>query len=442
MRILAALWRQLLWLVAALAAGGGALWFIFAERWSLAFAAWLRDLSPVLQALLVWIGMIAIMRLRDRLFPGTEGTGIPQAIAALKLGPGAERDRVLSLRILFGKVVLLTMALFAGATVGREGPTVHVAACCLYLAGRFASFAPSQAERGLILAGSAAGIGAAFNAPIAGMIFAIEEIGRSFEKDNASLTIRTVLVACLSCLAVLGWYLFYGQVEPGVHTLRLWIWVPIIGVGGGLLGGLFARAVVEVTPRVSRLNRRRPWAVAGSLGLTLAVLGLISGGVTYGGGDPQVRTILGGDAVAAYYPLAKAAAAFVALISGIPGGLFAPSLSVGAGLGQQIATFTTAVPRQDIVLLTMAAYFAGVVQSPITAAIILIEMTNARYLLLPLLASTVIAYHASRILCRVGIYDALADGIIRRLRHANSRGPEAPRPEPPMNAEPDLPRSR
>lgn len=430
MRIVKALWCQFVWLCAALVAGGAALWFIFVERWSHPFTALLRDISPYLPALLVWVGMIAIMRLRDRVFPGTEGTGIPQAIAALKLGPGPERARVLSLRILFGKVVLLTMALFAGATVGREGPTVHIAACCLYLAGRLASFAPNHAERGLILAGSAAGIGAAFNAPVSGIIFACEEIGRSFEKKNVSMVVRTVLIACMTCLTVLGWYLFYGEVAPGPHTPRLWQWVPIIGLGGGLLGGLFARAVVEVTPRVSRLNRRRPLVVAGSLGLALAVLGLISDGLTYGGGDPQVHTILHGESVAAFYPLAKVAATFVALISGIPGGLFAPSLSVGAGLGQHVASLATAIPRQDIVLLTMAAYFAGVVQSPMTAAIILIEMTNARYLLLPLLATTLIAYHTSRPLCPVSVYEALADGIIRRLRGAPPASADARGPTP------------
>ncbi|MGD9762309.1 MAG: chloride channel protein [Candidatus Binatia bacterium] len=415
---LAAVWRQFVWLVAALAAGAGALWFIFAERWSLSFAAQLREHSPLLGALLLWIGMIVIMRLRDRVFPGTEGTGIPQAIAALKLAPGPERSHLLSVRILIGKLLLLTLALFAGATVGREGPTVHVAACCLHVATRVATFSPQFVERGLILAGGAGGIAAAFNAPVAGIIFAIEEIGRGFQKENASVIVRTALVACLVCLAVLGWYLFYGDVGAVRHAPRVWLWVPFIGLGGGLLGGIFARAVAVATPRVSRLNRRCPYAVAAALGLGLAVLALISDGMTYGGGDPEVRAILRGESVPGFYPLAKASASFLALISGIPGGLFAPSLSVGAGLGQLIAAFAVGVTPQDIVLLTMAAYFAGVVQSPLTAAIILVEMTNARYLLLPLLASTVLAYHGSRLVCPVGIYEALADAIVGRLRRS------------------------
>lgn len=411
-----AIWRQVVWLVAALAAGAGALYFIHAERWSLAFAARLRAESPYLQAVLLGVGMVVIMRLRDRLFPGTEGTGIPQAIVALRLGEGPARASVLSLRILVGKMILLTMALFAGATVGREGPSVHVAACALYLANRVASFAPYHVERGLILAGGAAGIAAAFNAPIAGLVFAIEEIGRSFEKANASLMGRTVLVACLLCVAELGNYLFYGHVEVARLTPRAWLWVPLIGAAGGLLGGAFAQAVVIVTPRIGRLNRRRPWAVAGSLGLGLAVLGLISGGATYGAGDAQVMTLLRGEPLPATYPLAKAAASFLALISAIPGGLFTPSLSVGASLGGLLAPFVPDLPRQAIILLAMGAYFGGVVQSPMTVAIIIFEMTDASSLLLPLLLTTLIAYHASRLLCPISIYEALADGFEHRIK--------------------------
>lgn len=196
--------RLLVWLVAAAAAGAGALAFIHVERWSLLLTARLRAESPYLPALVLGVGLVVIMRLRDRLFPGTEGTGIPQAIAALHLGEGPARRWLLSLRILVGKVLLLSLALLAGATVGREGPSVHVAACALYLASRVVRFAPAHVERGLILAGGAAGIGAAFNAPIAGLVFAIEEIGRSFEKDNAGLMLRTVVVACLVCVAALA----------------------------------------------------------------------------------------------------------------------------------------------------------------------------------------------------------------------------------------------
>src|SRR5215472_2712914 len=398
-----------------MAAGGGALYFIYAERWSIAFtrAAMLR--SPFLPPFIVAVGMIVITRLRDRVFPGTEGTGIPQAIAALQMGDTPDRAQLLSLRIAVGKLILLTLGLFSGATLGREGPSVHVAACCLYVSRRLAPFPRHLVERGLILAGGAAGIAAAFNAPIAGIVFTFEEIGRTFDKRNAGTIVRTVAIACLVCIIPLSNYLFYGQVGVQFRSLQEWLLVPAIGLVGGALGGGFAQAVASTTPRVGRLARRRPYAVAGSLGLALAVLGVFSGGITYGGGDEQVHAILiGGESLPAFYPLAKAAGSFVTLISSIPAGLFTPSLSVGAGFGQLIAELVPAVNRQGVILLAMGAYFSGVVQSPITAAVIMFEMTGASAMLLPLLLTTVIAYEVSRLICPTSLYEALAISFLRR----------------------------
>jgi H+/Cl- antiporter ClcA len=414
--LVSALRRQLMLLIAAAAAGGAALWFIYAERWSLVFTRRLLALSPALPALIVAVGMVLICRLRDRIFPGTEGTGIPQAIAALQLGEGPARTRLLSARIAIGKLILLTLGLFSGATIGREGPSVHVAACALYLSRHAVAYPAHLLERGLILAGGAAGIAAAFNAPIAGIVFAVEEIGRSFDKANLGTITRTVVVACLVCMVPLSNYYFYGRVEADLRTWGQWLLVPVLGIGCGLLGGCFARAVAATTPRVVRLMRRRPYAVAGSLGATLAMLGLISGGDSYGAGDAQALAILRGQPIASHYPLVKALASFVTLISGIPGGLFTPSLSVGAGLGQLVLPFVPAeMSPQAVVVLAMGAYFAGVVQSPITAAVIMLEMTGVLGMALPLLATTILAYGASRLVCPVAVYEALAAGFVARL---------------------------
>lgn len=413
---LRAWWCQLVWALAASAGGAGALYFIYAERRSIELIHATTQRSPYLQAVIVALGMIVICRLRDRVFPGTEGTGIPQAMAALQMGEQPARARVLSLRIALGKLILLTLGLFSGATIGREGPSVHFAACCLYVSRRLAPFPAHLVERGLILAGGAAGIAAAFNAPIAGIVFAFEEIGRAFDKRNTGTIVRTVAVACLVCIAALSNYLFYGQVDTQLRSAREWLAVPAIGLAGGLLGGCFAQAVATTAPRVTRLARRRPYVVAGSLGVTLAVLGLLSDGTTYGGGDEQTLAILiRGLSLPSTYALAKAAGSFITLISSIPGGLFAPSLSIGAGLGQLAATLLPDINRQAVVLLAMGAYFAGVVQSPITAAVIMVEMTSAHAMSLPLLVTTVLAYGASRLVCPVSLYESLAHSFLARL---------------------------
>ena len=121
-----------------------------------------------------------------------------------------------------------------------------------------------------------------------------------------------------------------------------------------------------------------------------------------------------------WYPVAKAGGSFFTLISGIPGGLFDPSLSVGAGLGNSLADVFSGwfddLEPQFVIMLFMVAYFAGVVQSPITVFVIMIEMTDARFVTLPLMATAIIAYECSHLVCRTAIYEALADQFLARIK--------------------------
>ena len=240
--------------IAAALAGIAALYFVYADRGGEQVVKWFsggRSLLGVeftgiwkilLPAMGVAVTMPLIIWLQRRFFPGTEGTGIPQAIAAIEIGDRPERRLMLSVRIAFGKILLLSLALISGITVGREGPSVHVAACCMHLSGRFCRFHPWLLQRGLILAGSAAGIAAAFNAPIAGVVFCFEEVGRVFDKSSVPTIIRTVAIACVIGVVVLGDYEFYGSSNSGATLplaingdlgawlldMRQWFAVPLV----------------------------------------------------------------------------------------------------------------------------------------------------------------------------------------------------------------------
>lgn len=409
--------RQTVWLVAALLSGSGALLFNYADDYGAALVERAHALTPWLPFAMVSLGMVFLCQVRDRFFPGTEGTGIPQAIAALKIGECPARARVLSPRVAFGKILLLLCALCLGPTIGREGPSVHVGACFMYLSRRWAVFPQYHIERGLILAGGAAGIAAAFNAPIAGILFAFEEIGRSFEKENASMIVRTAVVACLVSIAALGDYLFYGTINVSLLTVEQWLLVPAIGIAGGLLGGAFSRLLLEVTPRYARVYARSPVLAALVLGLGLGALGMLSNGMSYGSGYPEAKQVLMENGTLPWWFLpTHAAASFLTLVSGIPGGLFDPSLTSGAALGSLAAPFITILSRQETILLFMVSFFCGVVQSPITAAAILLEMTSARFFTLPLTAASIAAYEVSRLVCPTALYEALAETFLARMR--------------------------
>jgi H+/Cl- antiporter ClcA len=406
-------------------------WFGIENDWTWTMPGALGTIIPIA---LVIVGMIVICRLRDVYFKGTEGTGIPQAIASLKTPEGPIRKRMLSLRIALGKMLLLTIGLFTGMTIGREGPSVHVGACCMYLITKVTRFQQNLVRRGLILGGGGAGIAAAFNAPVAGIVFAFEEIGRGFEKNNAGTIIRTVIIACVVGIVFLGDYLFYGNVNKGgnveLDSVMQWVAVPVIGIIGGLLGGCFAWMVVHFTPVVTRNVKKHPYMTAGFLGACLGGLALISSGLSYGSGFAEAQIILMQEAQPDFpwlaetsfpwhYPITKAAANFFCLISGIPGGLFDPSLSVGAGIGQVahplFSTLFDGISMKAVVMMFMVAYFTGVVQSPITCFVILVEMTDGRYMTIALAATAVIAYEMSHLVCRTAIYEALADIFLKNI---------------------------
>jgi len=356
--------------------------------------------TPLGFMLSAWVAM--------RFFPGSQGSGIPQAIAARSLEPEA-RSRLLSLRQAFGKILLTLFGLAFGASIGREGPTVQVGAAIMLASGRLGGMGRA---RGLILAGSAAGVAAAFNTPLAGIVFAIEEMGRAFEQRTSGLLLIAVILAGIASLGLVGNYSYFGSTNSMLLVTIDWVAVLVCGVLGGALGGIFARLTLWSQARVGTWvapqPMRRALLVALCCGLAVALCGMLSGGATYGTGYEAARAAVEGHSQPFYFAPLKFVATMASTLSGIPGGLFAPSLAVGAGLGNIIADVLHVHAAGAIVLLGMAAYFAGVVQAPITAAVIIAEMSNATAMRLPLLLAALIGYGVSRLFQRESLYHALA----------------------------------
>ena len=429
--------RHALFLLAAIAIGVVAWYFQIAEREGDHWFSFLKGetdlwdrgwkvpepLSTFLPMIWVTLSMLLIVTLRDRYFRGTEGTGIPQTIATLKTGDAAIRDRMLSGRILIGKILLLTIGLFSGMTLGREGPSVHVGAAMMHMITKWVRFPRHLVRRGLILGGGGAGIAAAFNAPLAGLVFSFEEIARSFEKNNVGTVIRSVIISSVFIVLVLGKdYLFYGRIEStdGNWTIGQWASIFLIGTVGGFLGGMFAQCTIKGSAVASHYMKRNRWLTPLALGAGLGVVGYVSDGASYGSGYQQTQQILlEGVEYPWYFAPLTAVASFLTLSSGIPGGLFDPSLTVGAGLGQLmlpvVNTVSPGLEPEAVIMMFMVAYFAGVVQSPITCAIIMVEMTAARHMTLPLLGVAVISYECSRLICRTSLYESLANTFLAGL---------------------------
>lgn len=368
------------------------------------------NVSPWLAFVICPAGLMLVSWLTRHWFPGTEGSGIPQALAALEVHKDSPlRPKVLSIRIALGKMLLTLLGLCSGASIGREGPTVHVGSSIMFALGRRIKAHPKYLERALILGGGAAGVSAAFNTPIAGIVFAIEELSRSFEEKTSGIVIAAVILSGVTALMVLGNYNYFGTSEAAMTQWQDWLAIPLCGVVGGAMGGLFSQILVSGSRRLAPVRMRFPMWVAAACGLAIAGMGFLSGNLTYGTGYQEASQIIAsGQTEGIGYPFYKFFASVASYLSGIPGGIFAPSLAAGAGVGADLAQLVPVISPHVLIMLGMVGYFVGVVQTPLTGFIIVMEMTNNHSLLLPLMATAFIAYGVSRLVCHEPIYQALA----------------------------------
>lgn len=381
-----------------------------------AHAAWLPLIvTPAVAALGVWI--------TRRWFPGSEGSGIPQVIASLEdireLGP-----RLLTLRILAGKIVLSFLAILGGFTIGREGPTIHVGAALMYSLRRFyparlRSVYRVGLEHKLALAGAAAGLSAAFNAPLAGVVFAIEELTRSFEARTSGVIITAIIFAGVVSLALQGNYVYFGTIAiNGKLPNLLIVAVILVGVLTGIAGGVFCWLLLNtqkwMPKRLFALRSERPVVFGALCGLFIAAIGVASGGHLFGSGYAEARNMLEGQSqLGAAYPLLKMASMVGSYLPGTPGGLFAPSLAIGAGIGNALHMVFGQMQLPMLIALGMVGYLAAVTQSPITAFVIVIEMIDGHALVISLMATALVSSQVSRLFAPP-LYEALAQ---RYLKH-------------------------
>ena len=394
----------------AVALGLVALLFAKAADWasgvflSLVHLAWWAPLAltPAGFALLVWF--------TRRVAPAARGSGIPQIMAA-RLDPDGAMTALASWKTALVKFVSTILALLVGASVGREGPTVQISASIMAYAHRLFRV-PIRAS--VMIAGGAAGVAAAFNTPLAGVTFAIEELAAAYEQKMTLLVMTAVLISGMVSLGIAGDYVYFGAMTTTLSLRQALLVVPVAGVIGGLAGGLFSKAMLAFS--LSDWHplgwlRRHPVLTAAVMGAIVAIVGCATGmtwGTSY---EPARMMILGADMPKWFGP-AKFVATLATAVSGLPGGIFAPSLATGAGLGDLLRGLFPASAAGPVVLLGMIGYFTGVVRAPLTAVVIISEATASHGLLLPLLATALIADAVASLVCRERLYHGLSQAFM------------------------------
>ncbi|TPG39856.1 chloride channel protein [Sphingomonas koreensis] len=372
--------------------------------------------NPYWPLLLTPLGFVAVVWITRRFAPDARGSGIPQVIAASSDPQGGARS-LISVRTAVIKAALTLASLLCGSSTGREGPTVQLAAAMMAVWHKAMRV---EMRASMIIAGGAAGVAAAFNTPLAGIAFAIEELAAAYEQRMALLVMTAILISGAVASGLAGDYLYFGAIGASMNVRAAVIVAPVAGVLGGLSGGLFSKLVLGVATSSSVAMtkvRSHPFWFALGCGVVVAVLG-VSTGMTWGPGYAQAHAMIVGVNAPFWFGFAKFAVTAATAIAGLPGGIFAPSLATGAGFGNMLRWCFPSDPESAVVLLGMVAYFTGVVRAPLTAVFILSETTGSRALMLPMMAAALIADRTSQAICREKLYHGLSRTFSTRASEA------------------------
>lgn len=383
--------------------------------------------TPLLTAFVAWACL--------RFAPGTSGSGIPHVMAALSssMPPGLQAGFV-SLRLSLAKLLLTCGSMLGGLPVGREGPAVQIAAGIMLHARRWLPERSAITPHGLLVAGGAAGVAAAFNAPLAGVMFAIEQLTTRVEERSSGLIVAAIVFAGLVAVSIFGNATYFGVIHvPGMHWALLGpalLVVAVSGVAGGLFARLLLSSLLGDGDRWSRLRRAHPVAFAAACGVAIAVIGLASGGSAFGGGYQATRGLIeGATGVPLLDVLLRFVATWIAAWSGISGGVFAPALAIGAGVGSDVAQLSGASPAAApaLIAIGMVAFLAAVTRAPMTSFIIVMEMVDGHAMVLSLMASAMAASMLARWFSRP-LYAELARVMLARAQAVGQPAQDGPPP--------------
>jgi CIC family chloride channel protein len=382
------------------------------------------------------LGAAAAGALLTYAVPDARGSGVPQVKVAYLI-----KDGRMPFRVALGKFAICALQIGSGAALGREGPTVQICAGIASLLGRAAALSRRQ-QRMLLPVGAAAGIAAAFNAPLAAVTFTVEElVGELDQTLLAGIVVAAALAAVIERALLGGHPVLDVPAGYGLdHAESLPLYAGL-GLAAALVSLVFTEALLRLRAGFARLRRVPPWLrpALGGLGVGALIIGARLGlgadsinGAGYAALGLALRGALPLKLLLALCAL-KLVATTLSYSSGGAGGIFAPSLFIGGMLGGSVgmldvALFHHANAAQEIgsfALVGMGAVFAGVIRVPITSVLIIFEMTGSYGLILPLMIANMASYALARALRPVSIYEALLEQDGVQLPHQGQRPPHA-----------------
>ncbi len=327
--------------------------------------------------------------------PFSQGSGIPQVMFAIIHPEHKKAKDMVSFKTMVVKFISILIAVWAGASAGREGPTVQIGACffvfSLYV---FSILLPVNFDiPTAAITGGAAGFAAAFNTPLAGVTFAIEELGGKYFENIKDYAIMGIIISAISAQLIMGDYVYFGKLRfESTLDLKDVIFVAIIS---SIFGGIFAKVLLIGTELISKISSIKRYIIIPAISaMFIIILGQFAGSDIHGAGNNAASEFLKGNITdnILLFAISKMLATTLTYITGIAAGIFAPSLSMGASFGASIASFME-YSISISAAVGMASFLTAITQAPITSFVIVFEMTgNHHHMLLPVMFASMTSY--------------------------------------------------
>jgi len=359
--------------------------------------------------------------------PYSRGSGIPQVMAAVDLAsPGYinKVNKLLSLRVIFIKVISSIVMVLGGGAIGREGPTIQIAGSVFRLVNKWLPpWWPKISKKNMIMTGSAAGLAAAFNTPLGGIVFAVEELTKTHISYFKTALFTAVIISGLTAQGLLGPYLYLGY--PNVSGLSWYIFLVVVlvasisGLGGAYMSSVILR--LFKWKKTFKFKYQTILFVIGAAMIMAAIAFFINHQVLGSGKELMTSTLFSdtNKVTEWYMPILRMAGPVLSFTTGAAGGVFAPSLSAGASIGSVVSGWLelSSADTNLIILAGMVGFLTGVTRTPFTSAILVLEMTDRHNVIFHLMLAGMVASIAALLIDKHSFYDHLKTQYIHDLHH-------------------------
>ena len=376
------------------------------------------------------VGFVLSWWLVKEFAPNAKGSGIPQVMAAVELANPKEHRKIrnlLSIKIIFFKILSSVILVIDGGAVGREGPTIQIAGSVFRKVNEYLpEWWPKISKKNMIMTGAAAGLAAAFNTPLGGIVFAVEELSKTHINYFKTALFTAVIIAGLTAQTLAGSYLYLGY--PKTNDVSLMVMLPIILVAA--TAGILASQLSVVMLKLNSWKKKKLKTDKSNV-IFLIICALIIASIAYfinreilgSGKEIMERVLFTKDKHEDWYvPILRMLGPALSFTSGGAGGIFAPALSAGASIGSVISGAIHLTPNETnvVVLAGMVAFLTGITRAPFTSAIIVLEMTDRHSLIFHLMLAGMVSSIASILVSRHSLYDVLKVNFLTELRGKDS----------------------